>query len=34
MVIKAAHIELQAGGGKSNEESKERLQRMVEEQVA
>jgi hypothetical protein len=34
MVIKAAHIELQAGGGKSNEESKERLQRMVEEPVA
>jgi transposase-like protein len=31
MVIKAAHIELQAGGGKSNEESRQRLQRMIEE---
>jgi hypothetical protein len=31
MVIKAAHIEMQAGGGKSNEESRRRLQRMAEE---
>jgi hypothetical protein len=30
MVIKAAHIELQAGGGHS-EESRQRLQRIVEE---
>jgi hypothetical protein len=31
LVRKAAHIELQAGGGKSNKESRQRLQRMVEE---
>jgi hypothetical protein len=31
LVRKAAHIEMQAGGGKTNKESKERLQRMVEE---
>jgi transposase-like protein len=34
LVRKAAHIELQAGGGKSNEESRPRLQRTIEEPVA
>jgi hypothetical protein len=31
LVRKAAHIEMQAGGGKSNEDSRQRLQRIVEE---